>query len=294
MTLDRLLAKEPQHRYQSFREVRADLRQLLHSAGALAQPAEAARSGAPAGPRRTTFVGRETERAEARRLVERAVAGQGGVLLLGGEPGVGKTRLAEELLTEGRRRQLLTVVGNCYDQEGAQPFIPFVEALESLARTMADDELRATLGDAAPEVAKLVPALRQRFSDMPAPMAVPPEQQRRFLFNGILEFVGRLNRHRASGCSTTCNGPTSPAYCCCNTWPRRSAGCQCSSWGPIEMSSWTSIGHSSGCWRRSSGSDTPGDWAQASAMLTPALEGFRKLGMVPYVKLADELQTRLA
>src|SRR3990172_574442 len=51
---------------------------------------------------RTPFVGREAERGELRRLLDQAVAGQGTVAMIGGEPGVGKTRLAEELAAEAR------------------------------------------------------------------------------------------------------------------------------------------------------------------------------------------------
>ena len=53
------------------------------------------------------------------------MGGRGGVLLLGGEPGVGKSRLAEELLAEARQRGCLTLTGRCYETEGTPPFIPW-------------------------------------------------------------------------------------------------------------------------------------------------------------------------
>ena len=150
-----------------------------------------AQAAAPSTVERTQFVGREAERVEARRLLDQAVAGQGSLLLLGGEPGVGKTRLAEEVLAEGRQRGCLALTGRCYETEGTPPFIPWVEIVQQSMRVVPAAAFREALGEAAPEVAKLVPELRQKFADIPLPIELPPEQQRRFLFSNFLEFVER-------------------------------------------------------------------------------------------------------
>ena len=190
VALDRLLAKEPNDRYQSFLDVRTDLRQLQQGAGAILMTSAAAPS--PSG--RTPYVGRESERAEARRHLEQAIEGHGGVLLLGGEPGVGKTRLAEELLLEARQRGCLALTGRCYEMEGTPPFIPWVEIVQRSMRVVPAAAFRDALGDAASEVAKLVPELRQRFQDIPPPVELPPEQQRRYLFSNFLAFVEHAAR----------------------------------------------------------------------------------------------------
>ena len=190
VTLDRLLAKEPSDRYQSFLDVRTDLRQLQPGSAAVLVTSAAAPS--PSG--RTPYVGRESERAEARRLLDQAVAGHGGVLLLGGEPGVGKTRLAEEVLLEAGQRGCLALTGRCYETEGTPPFIPWVEVVERAARIVPHTALREALGEAAPEVARLVPDLRRVFPDIPSPADLPPEQQRRYLFNSFVEYVDRASR----------------------------------------------------------------------------------------------------
>ena len=194
VTLDRLLAKEPHQRYQSFGDLRTDLGQLLQDASGMTRGPEATPAVATSTVERTPFVGRDTERAEARRLLDRAVAGQGSLLLLGGEPGVGKTRLAEEVLDEGRQRGFLALTGRCYETEGTPPFIPWVEIVERSARIVPPAALREALGEAAPEVAKLVPELRQLLSDIPRPIELPPEQQRRYLFSNFVSFVERASR----------------------------------------------------------------------------------------------------
>jgi class 3 adenylate cyclase/tetratricopeptide (TPR) repeat protein len=151
----------------------------------------------PAGlrlPERTPFVGRESERAKLRRLLDQAVRGQGALVMIGGEPGVGKTRLAEELAAEARQRGVLTWTGHCYEMEGAPPYIPFVEMLEATARIVPREAFREALGDAAPEVAKLMPELRRLFPDIGPPLELPPEQERRYLFNSVQEFLERAAR----------------------------------------------------------------------------------------------------
>jgi class 3 adenylate cyclase/tetratricopeptide (TPR) repeat protein len=152
------------------------------------------KAAAPAVLERTPFVGREAERAELRRCLDRAARGQGALVMIGGEPGVGKTRLAEELAGEARQRGLLALTGHCYEMEGAPPYIPFVEILEATARVVPQEAFRQALGDAAPEVAKLMPELRRLFPDIAAPMELPPEQERRYLFNCMHEFMERSGR----------------------------------------------------------------------------------------------------
>ncbi len=151
-------------------------------------------AAAPILVERTPFVGREAERAELRRLLDQVAKGQGSLVMIGGEPGVGKTRLAEEMALEARQRGLLTLTGHCYEMEGAPPYIPFVEVVEASARVVPPEALRTALGDSAPEVAKLMPELRRLFPDIPASPELPPEQERRYLFNGMRDFLARGSR----------------------------------------------------------------------------------------------------
>lgn len=141
---------------------------------------------------RTTFVGRTEEYAALRRFLDRAVSGEGRVVMVGGPPGVGKTRMAMEIGAEASDRGILTLAGNCYDHDDAAPFIPIVEILDgALARYASPEVFRRALGDNAAEVARLMPEMRRMFPDIPSPSETTPEQSRRVLFNAIAKFLAR-------------------------------------------------------------------------------------------------------
>lgn len=139
------------------------------------------------------LIGRHRERDTLGECLEAAKAGTGGMVLIGGEPGVGKSRLGEEALALGRERGLLPLTGHAYEDRGA-PFITSVEILEEVVQVLPEDALRNALGHAAPEIARLLPELRHLLPDIPEPVELPPEQQQRYLFNAVLDFLKRLTR----------------------------------------------------------------------------------------------------
>src|SRR5207253_2254200 len=118
--------------------------------------------------------------------------GRGGLVLIAGEPGVGKTRLTEELLLEARRRGHFCVVGHCYEMEGAPPYLPFVEQTDYASRVAPPGRFRAALGNGAAEIARIIPSLRQLFPDIGPPLDLPADQQRHILFTRIREYVDRI------------------------------------------------------------------------------------------------------
>lgn len=137
------------------------------------------------------FVGREAELQALRSRLSDTLDGRGGLVLVGGEPGVGKTTLVKQLIVEAEKRGALCVFGRCYESEGAVPYSPFVEMLEQGLALMPPDIVREDLGEDAPEVARMVPELRRRFPDIGEPLDLPPEQQRRYFFNAVGSFIER-------------------------------------------------------------------------------------------------------
>lgn len=156
---------------------------------------DAESTGVLPGAARTPFVARGPERARLVQAVDQARQGNGALILLAGEAGVGKTRIVEEATAEAQRLGMRVLTGRCVDQQGAPPYLPTIEHIEEAARQVTPEVLRQALGENAPEIAKLMPELRVRFPDIPEPVALPPEQERRYLLRGVTEFVERSARN---------------------------------------------------------------------------------------------------
>ncbi|MGN6472128.1 MAG: ATP-binding protein [Mycobacteriales bacterium] len=137
------------------------------------------------------FVGRDDELAFLREKLDRTLDGHGGIVLVGGEPGVGKTTLVRQFIREAEARGGLALFGRCYEIEGALPYSPFVEMLEQGLGVMPPEMVLEDMGEDAAEVARMVPAIRRRFPNIPPPLDLPPEQQRRYFFNAVGAFIGR-------------------------------------------------------------------------------------------------------
>ena len=106
------------------------------------------------------FVGRTTELAWLGELLARAAGGEPLVVLLGGEAGVGKTRLADQLAATADGQGVRVLAGGCVPlgEEGL-PFAPVIEALRGLADDLDPAELAAVAGPAREELGRLLPDL---------------------------------------------------------------------------------------------------------------------------------------
>jgi adenylate cyclase len=189
----RMLGKRPSERYQTPSDLRLDLRAALVGLGRapLEAPLEITE---PAAVARGTFVGRGAEKIAALQAVNDTLAGKGRLLLFAGEPGVGKTRLAEEILAAARARGCLTLVGHCYEAERDTPFLPFAEILEQALRYAPASVVRDAAQDVAAELASIVPEYGRLFPDQPAAVGLSPEQQRRHLLSSVRLLLERCSR----------------------------------------------------------------------------------------------------
>lgn len=140
-------------------------------------------------PGRGVFVGRENELAELREAFADAVAGRGRLVMLVGEPGIGKTRLAEEIAAHGRAHGAAVLVGRCWEGGGAPAFWPWVQSLRDYVRAVDVSRLRSQLGRGAADVAQILPDIRERLPDLPDPPADGSEGARFRLFDSATTFL---------------------------------------------------------------------------------------------------------
>ena len=146
----------------------------------------------------TAFVGRESELRTIRAAIDRALTGHGSVVMLAGDPGVGKSRLAMEMAEYASRIGFRCSVGHCYERDEPVPYLPFAEIIESsLAQAASLDDYRRRMGENAAELAQIAPSLRRVFPDIPQPLDLPPAQKRRHLFQSVSDTMGRAAQTRS-------------------------------------------------------------------------------------------------
>jgi tetratricopeptide (TPR) repeat protein len=147
--------------------------------------------------KRTAFVNRENECRAIEAAITDARNGQGSLMMVGGGPGVGKTRLAIQMAEFASRSGFASFIGRCHERQEPIPFLPFVEIIETiLARAPSLDAFREQIGGNAPELAQLAPSLRRVFPDIPDPIEVPNPQKRHYIFQSVTEALARVARTR--------------------------------------------------------------------------------------------------
>jgi predicted ATPase len=131
------------------------------------------------------FVGRHREMDDQKAALEDALGGRGRMVTLVGEPGVGKTRTAQELVTYARLRGVQVLWGRCYEDRGMPPYWPWVQAIRSYMQNTDPEQLRSEMGAGAADIAEIVSDVRDQFPDLPTPQLAEPEQARFRLHDAI-------------------------------------------------------------------------------------------------------------
>jgi DNA-binding SARP family transcriptional activator/tetratricopeptide (TPR) repeat protein len=149
-------------------------------------PAVAAKAARPAG----IFVGRDRELAELTGALDDVPRGRGSLFLLSGEPGIGKTRLAEEVAARASERGARVLSGRCWESGGAPAYWPWVQCLRVLVQEPEPATLAAQVGAGAADIAQIVPELHELLPDLRGPPpSVDPDGARFRLFEAITTFV---------------------------------------------------------------------------------------------------------
>ena len=141
---------------------------------------------------RPNLPGHEREFVLLWRAFETAASGRLVVLLIRGEPGIGKTRLLDEFAREAARRDVTVLRGGASEAEGMPPYLPFLEALGRYVRTAPRDRLREQTAGLAGPLAEILPELAARLGDLAAHYPLPPEQARLRLYEAVGAFLDAI------------------------------------------------------------------------------------------------------
>jgi tetratricopeptide (TPR) repeat protein len=140
-----------------------------------------------------TFVGRAAELALLDAARERAASGHTTVVLVAGEPGIGKTALVEHFAERARTAGARVLTGRCWEAGGAPAYWPWVQAIRAHVRQADPDELREHAAGAGTELVQIVPELGELLPTEPPRPEVDAEAARFRVFDAIASFLRRAS-----------------------------------------------------------------------------------------------------
>jgi serine/threonine protein kinase/tetratricopeptide (TPR) repeat protein len=198
----RLLEKEPEKRYQSAVDLLKALRGIseeflretllpAHKASVVVP------SPRPIAAREIQLIDRVEEMGVLREAVDKTVHGEGGLVLLHGEAGIGKTRLTRELRAYARLRGMQVLYGRCpalFRMDGVPPYTIWSEVIKDYLENSSQEQLYRVIGFYPAEVVKLVPELSQRLRTIPQSLPISPEHKQNRLFEAVSQFIINISR----------------------------------------------------------------------------------------------------
>jgi predicted ATPase len=136
------------------------------------------------------FIGRLDEMAALTAVLDEVMLGRGQMAMLTGEPGIGKTRLAQELANHAESKGALVLWGRCYEEQGVPPYWPWVQAIRSLVRQSDTEQLRSEIGAGVADIAGLVPEVKERLPEVGPPSQMESPEQTQFrMFDSVATFL---------------------------------------------------------------------------------------------------------
>lgn len=142
------------------------------------------------------LVGRSNELGQLVGLLARVTSGEGHTVLIEGEPGIGKSRLLQEIAGYAATRGIRTLRTNCYEIERGMPYQPVIDLVTQAVGRSSNASLRKMPAIAAAEIAALVPSVAERFANLPALSTDFPELRQARLFQAIARLFDTLGGER--------------------------------------------------------------------------------------------------
>jgi eukaryotic-like serine/threonine-protein kinase len=198
----RLLAKDPADRPQSAAEVREELlsiRRMLEQ-DPTARSSVSIQEEPPRNPLDRlaggVFVGRDDEMEQLRLSVDSAFSGKGQVVLVSGEPGIGKTTLVSEVATYAAMRGAQVLWSRNYEVSGRPPYWAWIQLIRKYVHDRNAEQLRSELGSEGPVISQIVSEIRQALPDLPEGPDLSNEFVRFQLFDGVATFLKNASQNQ--------------------------------------------------------------------------------------------------
>jgi predicted ATPase/tRNA A-37 threonylcarbamoyl transferase component Bud32 len=198
----KLLEKEPGKRYQSAEDLLKVLRDIAEGFLREVLVPSSKQSVVVPSPRaivakEVQLVDRVEELSLLRECVDRAIRGEGGLVFLYGEAGIGKTRLTRELGAYARLRGMQVLYGRCpalFRMDGVPPYILWNEVIKDYLQVCTPEQLYKVIGYYPGEVCKLVPEVKQKLGAFPQSLPISPEHERDRLFEAVSQFITNISK----------------------------------------------------------------------------------------------------
>jgi len=117
--------------------------------------------------------------------------------MLVGEPGIGKTRTAQELAFYAETQGARVLWGRCHEYQGAPPYWPWIQAIRSYVRERDPEQLLAEMGAGAAYISQIAPDILERLPQAPPPATTEDPEQARFrLFGSITTFLKNASQRQ--------------------------------------------------------------------------------------------------
>jgi tetratricopeptide (TPR) repeat protein len=197
----KLLAKDPDQRYQSAGELLQALKSVKEAAEARPAPVgvqteeKAAEKMLTPEPRwAQALVDREQEIEILRARLDAALRGEGGLVFITGEAGIGKTRLAYELRSYAKLRGAQCLMSKGGEREGTVPYQPWSDIIKQYVRWAPPLLVFKAVGVFATELVKLVPELGEKLGAVPPSALIPSVQEHVRLYEAVTQFFVNISR----------------------------------------------------------------------------------------------------
>lgn len=142
----------------------------------------------------TAFIGRDREQAELLAGLQDALRGRGGVFLIAGEPGIGKTALAENLAGVAAEHGAGVAWSRAWSGDEATPYWAWAQIIRSLTASLTPEIRRSLLGRDVAHLSRLVPELADQFGDGVKPvLELDSEAEQFYLFEAVARFLKRAS-----------------------------------------------------------------------------------------------------